>query len=61
MPDKASRSKRREQQAQEVEASQVELRKSIAETDRLVGESDKMLKRHRQECEDDDAQEARKV
>ena len=61
MADKLSRSKRREQQAQEVEASQVELRKSIAETDRLVGESDKMLKRHRQECEDDDAEESAKV
>jgi len=55
--DKLSRAKRREQQAREIEASQVELRKSIAETDRLVGESDRMLKRHRDECEADDAGE----
>ena len=54
--DKLSRAKRREQQAREIEASQVELRKSIAETDRLVGESDRMLKRHRDECEADDAE-----
>ena len=37
------------------EASQDGLRKSIAETERLVGESDKMLRRHRKECEEDDA------
>lgn len=34
---------------------QVALRKSITETERLVGESDRMLRRHRQEREDDDA------
>ena len=54
MADKTMRSNRREQQAREVEESQAALRKSIAETDRLVGESDKMLKRHRQERETDD-------
>ena len=58
MTDKLTRTKRREQQAREVEASQAELRRSIAETDRLVGESDKMLKRHRQECEADEGNEA---
>ena len=31
------------------------MRASIAETERLVDESDKMLRRHRKECEDDDA------
>lgn len=41
-------------QAREAEAMQVELRKSIAETERLVGESEKMLRRHRQERDDDD-------
>lgn len=51
------RAERREQQEREVEESQGRLRASIAETDRLVGESDKMLKRHRQECEADDAEE----
>lgn len=55
MTDKAKRAQRRDQQAREVEASQAELRKSIQETERLVGESEKMLRRHRKECEDDDA------
>ena len=54
MPDKAKRAERREQQAREVEASQESLRVSIAETERLVGESDKMLRRHREEREADD-------
>lgn len=57
--DKLTRSKRREQQAKEIEASQLALRQSIAETDRLVGESDEMLKRHHEECERDDADEAK--
>ena len=55
MPDKKTRADRREQQAREIEASQQSLRSSIAETDRLVDESEKMLKRHRKECENDDA------
>ena len=53
MTDKQKRAERREQQAREVEASQTALRESIAETDRLVGESEAMLRRHRQEREDD--------
>jgi hypothetical protein len=57
MPDQKKRAARRAQQASEVEASQANLRKSIAETERLVGESDRMLRRHRQECDDDDAEE----
>ena len=59
--DKLTRSKRREQQAREIEASQQALRQSIAETDRLVDESDKMLKRHHKECEADDADEAKEA
>ena len=55
MSDKEQRAQRREQHAREVEASQEALRRSIAETERLVGESEDMLKRHRRECEDDDA------
>lgn len=55
MPDMKTRSERREKQAREIEASQQSLRRSIAETDRLVGESEKMLERHRKEREDDDA------
>ncbi len=56
MPDKASRQRaeRRAQHAAEIEASQAEMRKNIAETERLVGESDRMLKRHRKEHEDDE-------
>ena len=38
----------------EVEANQQALRDSISETERLVGESEKMLRRHRQERQDDD-------
>jgi len=53
--DKAKRAERRKQQAREVEANQASLRASIAETERLVGESERMLHRHRKECEDDDA------
>ena len=48
------RAARRDRHSVEVEASQVELRKSISETERLLGESDDMLRRHRSECEDAD-------
>ena len=48
------RADRRDRHAAEVEASQAELRKSITETERLVDESDRMLRRHRTECEDAD-------
>ena len=48
------RAERRERHAAEVEASQVELRKSISETERLVDQSDRMLRRHRTECEEAD-------
>jgi cold shock CspA family protein len=51
------RAERREQQEREVEESQSRLRANIAEADRLVCESDKMLKRHRQDCDADDAEE----
>ena len=57
MTDREKRAQRREQQTREVEASQKAMRESIAETDRLVGESDAMLRRHRQEREDDDREE----
>jgi hypothetical protein len=54
MPTPEDRAKRRDRQAAEVEASQARLRQSIAETERLVGESDKMLRRHRKENDDAD-------
>ena len=50
---KEKRTERGERQAREVEASQKALRESISETERLVGESERMLRRHRQEREDD--------
>ena len=55
MADSKSRGDRRAQQTAEIEASQVKLRVSIAETERLVGESDTMLQRHRGECDADEA------
>jgi len=48
---KQDRADQRERHAREVEASQDALRASISETQRLVGESDKMLRRHRGERE----------
>ena len=55
MSDPKKRAERRKQHTEEIEANQVGLRKSIAETERLVGESEKILRRHRKECEEDDA------
>ena len=49
------RAARRERHAQEVEASQARLKESISATERLVDQSDQMLRRHRKECEDGDA------
>jgi len=46
--------RRRARHTAEIKASQTELRKSIAETDRLVIESDGMLRRHHKECDDDE-------
>jgi len=53
MPSREDRSKRRDRQEAEVEASQANLRRNIAEAERLVGESDEMLRRHRKENDDD--------
>ena len=50
-----ARSERRARHTSEVEASQADLRKSVAETDRLVDASDKMLRRHRKECDEEEA------
>ena len=51
-----TRKQRRERHAQEVEESQQKLRQNIAETERLLTASDKMLKRHRRECDENDDQ-----
>lgn len=45
---------RDEQQAREIENNQAALRRSIEETSRLVNESDAMLRRHKQEREEDE-------
>lgn len=44
----------RQRQADELEANQQDLRDSIAESERLVGEADSMIRRHRKECDDSD-------
>jgi iron-sulfur cluster repair protein YtfE (RIC family) len=44
---------RRERHVKEIEASQAALRRSIKETDRLAVQSEKMLRRHHKECDDD--------
>jgi hypothetical protein len=49
-----SRGERRDRHAAEVEASQDALRESIAATEELVEESDRMLRRHRRECDDEE-------
>jgi hypothetical protein len=55
MPTSKDRAERRDRHSEEVEASQAEMRRSIAETQRLVDESDRMLRRHRLECDDAEA------
>jgi hypothetical protein len=59
MPTAKDRAARRKRQSAEVEAAQLELRQSIAETERLVDQSNAMLRRHRQEAEDGDAKATR--
>lgn len=51
---KDKKRERAERHAREVEENQRALRDSISETERLVGESEKMLRRHRQEREEND-------
>lgn len=51
---KEKRSERRARHDREIEASQNALRNSISETERLVGESEMMLRRHRVETDDEE-------
>ncbi len=51
MDESETGKQRSERHAREVEASQKKLRANIAETKRLLTDSDKMLKRHRGECQ----------
>ncbi|HVF83792.1 MAG TPA: hypothetical protein VM913_06450 [Sphingomicrobium sp.] len=50
---KQSRKERRDRQASEIEESQRGLRESTSKTEELLNQSDKMLKRHQRECDDD--------
>ena len=56
MPDPRSRKARQDRHANEVEESQRALRRSIDDTQKLLDASDEMLKRHRRECDDEDAE-----
>ena len=56
MPDRKKRAERRAQQDREIECSQAALRASIAETCRLVDQSDEMIARHRRERDMDDSE-----
>ncbi|HEX8309242.1 MAG TPA: hypothetical protein VF645_12575 [Allosphingosinicella sp.] len=49
------RSTRANQHSREIEENQEALRRSIAETERLVTESENMLSRHRRERDADEA------
>lgn len=49
-----TRKERRERHTRDVEQSQKQLRDSIAKTNQLLDDSDKMLKRHRGECDEAD-------
>lgn len=44
---------REREQAREIEENQASLKRSIAETSRLVDESEAMLQRHKREREED--------
>lgn len=49
------RAARAAQQSREIEENQEALRRSIAETERLVSQSEDMLRRHRRERDEDEA------
>jgi hypothetical protein len=61
MPTVKDPAERRDRHSAEAEASQAELRKSISETERLVEQSDQMLRRHRDECEAGDVRAAHRA
>jgi hypothetical protein len=54
MVDPQSRKERRNRHALEIEESQKRLRDSIAETNKLLDDSDRLIKRHRRECDEAD-------
>lgn len=54
MPDRKQREARRAQQAHEIEENQAALRRSIAESQRLIDEAAEMTRRHRRELDEDE-------
>ena len=50
--EKEARSARRDRQTREAEENQRQLRVSIATSERLVGEAEAMIRRHRDECDE---------
>ena len=54
MHEHETRKERRERHAREVEDSQQSLRNNIAEADRLLKDSDVLLRRHRDERDEHD-------
>ena len=54
MPDRKQRETKRAQQAREIEDNQEALRRSIAESQRLIEEAVEITKRHRRENEEDE-------
>lgn len=58
MPDRKQREARRAQQAREIEQNQAALRRSIAESRRLIDEAAKITRRHRLEVEEDEGPES---
>ena len=54
MPDRKQREARRAQQAREIEQNQAALRRSIAESQRLIDQAAEITRRHRLEVEEDE-------
>ena len=57
MTDREAREARRDRQAAELERNQRELRTSIATSKRLVDEAEAMIRRHRRECDEAEAED----
>ena len=58
MPDRKQREARRAQQAREIEENQDALRRSIAESQRLIDEAAEITRRHRREIEEDEKKDS---
>ena len=56
MADRKQREARRAQQAREIEENQEALRRSIAESQRLIDKAVEITRRHRRENDEDEAE-----